>query len=100
MIYKTLTELEKEEMLIQTLKSQEMDLYIHSLNKERFEDMIPTLPIGDPFRQKLESEVVVIDSRLVEVNTILTSLEKQIPVDTNIATVLARIKAKEDAAKR
>jgi len=98
MIYKTITAEEKEDMLIQTLKAQEMDLYIHSLNKERYQDMVTTLPVDNAFRQKLESEILVIDSRLLEVNTAITSLEKQIPVGTDIPAVLARLKVKEDVA--
>lgn len=93
--FKTLTEHEKEEMLVNTLKAQELDLYMHTINKERYEDMIEALPVENEFRKRLEAEVTVVDSRLVEVNTIITSLEKQIPADIDYAVVLERIKAKE-----
>ena len=93
----TITPEEKEDMLIQTLKGQEMDLYIHNLNKERFQDMITTLPVGNAFRIKLESEILVIDSRLVEVNAVITALDKQMPEGTDVAVVLARLKSKEEA---
>ena len=94
----TITKEEKEEMLIQTLKAQEMDLYIHTLNKERFQDMVLNLPEESEFRQKLEGEILVIDSRLEEVNATIASLEKQIPEDTDVPAVLVKLKAKEKGA--
>ena len=94
----TITIEEKEEMLIQTLKAQEMDLYIHTLNKERFQDMVLNLPEESEFRQKLEGEILVIDSRLEEVNATIASLEKQIPEDTDVPAVLVKLKAKEKGA--
>ena len=97
--FKTLTAEEQEEMLVNTLKAQELDLYMHTMNKERFQDMITALPDGNDFKTKLQSEIVVIDSRLVEVNTTIASLEKQIPVELDIAVVMTRIKNKEDLAK-
>jgi len=92
----TITAEEKEDMLIQTLKAQEMDLYIHNLNKERYQDMLPNLPEG-PFKVRIEGEINTIDSRLVEVNAVITALDKQIPVGTDVAVVMARLKAKEEA---
>ena len=93
----TITTEEKEDMLIQTLRAQEMDLYLHTLNKERFQDMVKGLPADSEFKAKLENEILVIDSRLVEVNTTITALDKQIPEGTDVVAVLARLKAKEEA---
>ena len=93
----TITTEEKEDMLIQTLRAQEMDLYLHTLNKERFQDMVKGLPKGNEFRKRLEGEILVIDSRLVEVNTTIASLDKQIPEGTDVVAVLSRLKAKEEA---
>ena len=93
----TITAEEKEDMLIQTLKGQEMDLYIHTLNKERYQDIVANLPEGNEFRTKLEGEILVIDSRLVEVNTTIAALDKQIPAKTDVVAVLDRLKAKEEA---
>jgi len=93
----TITAEEKEEMLIQTLRSQEMDLYLHNLNKERYQDIVASLPADNAFRIRLESEILVIDSRLVEVNSTITALDKQIPTKTDVVAVLARLKAKEEA---
>jgi len=94
----TITKEEKEEMLIQTLKAQEMDLYIHTLNKERFQDMVLNLPEDNTFRHKLEEEILVIESRLGEVNATMIALEKQIPEDTDVPAVLVKLKAKEKEA--
>ena len=93
----TITAEEKEDMLIQTLRAQEMDLYLHNLNKERYQDIVASLPADNAFRIRLESEILVIDSRLVEVNTTITALDKQIPARTDVVAVLARLKAKEEA---
>ena len=93
----TITPEEKEDMLIQTLRGQEMDLYIHNLNKERFQDIVASLPEDNEFRKKLESEILVIDSRLAEVNAVITALDKQLPEGINVAVVMARLKAKEEA---
>ena len=94
--FKTLTVAEQEEMLVNTLKAQEMDLYLHTLNKERFEDMVLTLPEGS-LKAKLQIEITVIESRLVEVGTTIESLEKQMPVGIDVPAVLVRLKEKEDA---
>ena len=94
----TITAEEKEDMLIQTLRGQEMDLYIHNINKQRFQDMVIALPADNAFRIKLESEILVIDSRLAEVNAVITALDKQIPEGIDVAVVVARLKAKEEAA--
>ena len=94
----TITPEEKEDMLIQTLRGQEMDLYIHNINKQRFQDMVIALPADNAFRIKLESEILVIDSRLAEVNAVITALDKQIPEGIDVAVVVARLKAKEEAA--
>jgi len=94
--FKTLTVAEQEEMLVNTLKAQEMDLYLHTLNKERFEDMVLTLP-EESLKAKLQIEITVIASRLVEVETTIESLEKQMPVGIDIPAVLVRLKEKEDA---
>jgi len=93
----TITDEEKEDMIIQTLRGLEMDLYIHNLNKERYQDMIPNLPEG-PFKVRIQGEITTINSRLVEVNTSLTALDKQMPAGIDVAVVLTRLKAREEAA--
>jgi len=93
----TITPEEKEDMLIQTLRGQEMDLYIHNLNKERFQDIVDSLPADNEFRKKLESEILVIDSRLAEVTSVITALDKQLPKGIDVPVVMARLKAKEEA---
>ena len=94
----TITDQEKEDMLIQTLRAQEMDLYIHNLNKVRYQDIVASLPKGNEFRANLEKEILVIDSRLEEVNATVAALDKQMPTNINVAVVMARLKAREEKA--
>ena len=94
----TITAEEKEDMLIQTLRAQEMDLYIHNLNKERYQDIVKNLPADNDFRKNLEKEILVIDSRLEEVNATVAALDKQMPTGIDVPVVMARLKAKEEKA--
>jgi hypothetical protein len=94
--YKLLTQDERDEMLAQTLKAQETDLFMHTSNKERFLEMIDLLPEDNLFRKKLEKEIEVIDSRLIEVSTIIETLEHQLPDNQRLQAAMTRIKERDN----
>lgn len=105
-VFKTLKVEEQEEMLVNTLKAQELDLYLFTLNKERYEDMLPNLPdtvtingqvFPNEFKLKIASEINVLNSRLNDVTHTITAVEKQIPVDIDYPAVLLRLETKQAA---
>jgi hypothetical protein len=92
--FKLLKQEEQDEMLAETLLAQERDLYMHEINKERFLGIINSLPAENSFRQKLEREIPVIDSRIEEVSSIIDALEPQLPDNQRLTDAMTRIEAR------
>lgn len=95
MNYKTITQDEKDEILTGTLMSQERDLYIHNINKERYESMLQNLPAGE-FKARIERLLAETNMRIVEINSILAALTPQLPSDEKINQAVSRIQDKEN----
>lgn len=93
-IYKTLTESEQDDLIVQTYKSNEKDLFVHLINKDRFEDMLQTLGESD-FKTRIEKLLIDTNSRIIEVQSVLDSTDKQLPDNTRVADSLVRIKSRE-----
>ena len=98
MDYLTLSEEEKNEVIVRFYKAQEMDHFVHSLNKERYEQMLPTLPEGD-FKNNVQKLLNETNSRLDEVNVILEKTRPQLPVKTDLDATVQTIKAQEGVAR-
>lgn len=94
--YKTLTETEKHDMVVNTYRANEMDHFSHNLNKERYENMLPSLDEG-AFKERIMHLLAETNGRIVEVSSILASTEAQLPTEAEIAASLLRTKQKEDA---
>lgn len=97
MIYKTLTQEEMDDAVVGTYKANEMDHYIHNVNKVRYEAMIPTLT-KSAFKDRIQGLLDETNSRISEVTNILASTDAQLPSTIKIAESIARAKAKEVAA--
>lgn len=107
-IFKTLTEEEKEDMIVDTLRNNERDLYAHTVTKERVDAIIPTMPaqitkVNDDGSEELvvnpqiihyKKKIAEVTGRIVEVQAIIDKTLPQIAKE-KIPVVLARIKAKE-----
>lgn len=78
--YKTLTQEEKDDVIVSFLHQQEMDHLCHSINKERYEKILSDKDIIDSeFKkniQKLKDEVEI---RIFEVEKIIEHSIKQLP---------------------
>jgi Tfp pilus assembly protein PilO len=94
MNYKTLKQDEMQEVIVSFYKGQETDLYVHNINKERYEEMLKTLPEG-PFKTRVEKLLAETNERIEEVSAILAATEKQLPAQNEIDTVLASLELKE-----
>lgn len=91
MAYLVLTQDEQDDMIVQTLLAQERDHFAHTLNQERYAEILKSRPADDPFAvrvQQLHDETV---SRLAEVNAIVDALTPQLPDAGRIVAAVARI---------
>jgi len=94
MDYKTLKQEEMDDAVISFYKAQEMDLYLHNINKQRYEAMLETLPEGK-FRDRVQGLLDETNSRIAEVEAILVATVPQLPQKEAIASSLARLEQKE-----
>lgn len=97
-VYDLLTDEELDDTLVQTMKAQQMDHRIHTLNAERYEAMLPTLEDG-PWKERVARLLEETRGRIVEVESIIVALEPQMPDATRKAAAVARLTAAEAAAK-
>lgn len=94
MKYISFEEEEKHDIILQYLKAQEKDHFVHNLNKTRYEDMLTTLPEGS-FRTRIQGLLDETNSRLIEVEAIIESTKKDLPSAGVITAALDRLKTKE-----
>lgn len=99
MQFKTLTQEEMDDMLVSTLKAQEVDLYIHTVNKQRYEEMLKTMEEGE-FKSRVQHLLQETDTRITEVNTILNALEKQLPIQSRVDASILREKQKRSISNK
>lgn len=93
MVYLVLTQETQEEILVEFLHAQERDHFCHTINRQRYAEMLKTLSTDDPFRariQQLHDETV---SRLAEVDAVMAETLPQVK-DVDVAAVKARLDAK------
>jgi hypothetical protein len=95
MEYKTLTQEERDDLIVSFYQSQERDLFLHQINKERYEEILKTAKEGD-FRAKIERLLLETESRIANVSQIVQATEKQLPNEVQIKNSLDRIRAKEE----
>lgn len=96
--YDLLSEEEMDDALVQTMKAQQMDHYLHTVNAERYEAMLPALEEG-PWKDRVAGLLEETRGRIVEVESIIVALEPQMPDATRKAAAVARLTAAEAAAK-
>jgi len=79
--YLVLTDQEKNDIVVAFLLAQERDHFCHSINLDRYNNILKTISTDDPFYsrvQQLQKETV---ERLNEVTAILTTTATQLPAD-------------------
>lgn len=93
--YLLLTEEERDDMLAQTLLSQEVDLFMHRVNQERYDAILAgSLPPGQ-FRNRIEKLKEETLERAIEVEAILDALRPQLPPQARLSAATARLRARQ-----
>ncbi len=96
MEYRALSKKERDIMLVNTLLSQERDHFMHTVNAERFQNMLASgLDPESEFAKRLQALLLDTISRKMEVELIIDNLLPQLPNETEVETALVFINAKE-----
>lgn len=90
MDYDLLTQDEMDDMLVQTMRGQQLDHFMHTVNLQRYETMLPGLPDGE-FKQRMERLTEETRARLAEVESIIEAVKPQMPAKARVAASLGRI---------
>lgn len=96
--YKTLTQDEMDDIIVSFLHQQELELFCHSINLERYTNMIKdeNLPEGN-FKDNLKKLKKELETRITEVKGIVENTKSQLPSEERIKASLIRIeKAKKN----
>lgn len=73
-------------------------MFCHELNRERYTEMLKSLPQGD-FRQRIQQLLAETNSRIAEVEAILQTTEPQLPPPARIEAAVQRMEARRAAAR-
>ncbi|KKL58015.1 hypothetical protein LCGC14_2229610, partial [marine sediment metagenome] len=82
---------EQDDMLAQTLLSQERDLYAHRVNLERYETILANGVAGES-RAIMASLMLQTLDRIDDVTRIIEALTPQLPSQARLDAAIARIK--------
>ena len=95
--YKTISQDEKDDIIVSFLHQQEMDHLCHSINKVRYEKILSDRSIpDDEFKQniqKLRDEVVL---RISQIEKIIEHTTDQLPSQERIGASVERTKEKAE----
>jgi len=89
---------EKDRITVEYLEAQERDHHIHLLNKARYEAMLTNLPDG-PWKTRVFNLLAEVNSRIEEVESIISATQTQIPADATVDEIMAEIRADRKAQK-
>ena len=98
MDYDLISQEEQDDMLVQTLKSQQMDHFVHTLNAARYRSIIASAADG-AWKGRITGLLEETESRIGEVESIVDALLPQMPPEGRKAAARARIKAAEATVK-
>ena len=91
--YRYLSLDEQDDMIVATMMAQERDLFIHELNLERFRTIAASALPPMPLRENVESQIPVLESRIIETRAIIAALEPQMPPPERAHAAWARLRA-------
>lgn len=97
--YELLTQDEMDDMLAETLLAQERDLFMHRINRERFQAIIDDPETPAKFRERVTHLRDETDERLAEVGGIVRALKPQLPEKARLDAARTRIEARAEAAR-
>lgn len=94
MSYQILTKDQQDEIVVQHLEATERDHFCHTINKERYENILKAGP-PQPFADRIQGLLTETESRLIEVEHIMAELNAQaVAQNIDIAATVSRIAAK------
>ena len=96
--FKVLTQEEMDDALVEFFEAQERDLFLHTINLERFERMLQTLPEG-PWKGRIVELKRQTEERKEEVESIIDATLPQLPPLDRIQAAKQRLSAKRSQAK-
>lgn len=101
MEYKTITEEEKDDIIVSFLHQQEIDHLCHSINKERYEKIISdkSIPEGE-FKDRIKQLKTEIELRMFEVEKIMEHTKGQLPSVDRIESAVKRIMENKKIAEK
>lgn len=94
MAYQLLSQDEQDEIIVSFFESQEREEFCHSINKERYDNIIATVPDSE-WRSnviKLRNET---EQRLADVKSIIAASVPQLPSTERIAAAKSRLLTKQ-----
>lgn len=86
--YIALSQDERDKIVLDFYLAQERDHFCHSINKQRYEAMLPDLPEGD-FKLKVEKNLQDTNDRISEVSVILDKTRPQLPTQEKIDALVS-----------
>lgn len=89
---------EKNRILVEFLEAQERDHYVHTINRQRYQDMLPTLADG-PFKERIQRLLAETEDRLGEVEAIIVATQATAPKQADIDTMVADIRQRRALEK-
>lgn len=96
--YLVLTPEQQHDTVVEFYFAQEKDHFCHTINAERYAEMLKVLPAG-PFKDKIQKDLADTHGRLIEVETILDKTASQMPTGAKLTAAIARRDAKEASAQ-
>ena len=89
---------EQDDMLASTLLTQERAIYTHRVNLERYEAILASGITGES-RANMAALMLQTLDRIDDVTRIIEALTSQLPSQVRLDLAIARIKAREEAAR-
>jgi hypothetical protein len=97
MSYKTISEDEKDDIIVSFLHQQELDHLCHSINKVRYEKILSDRSIpDDEFKQNIQKLKDEVELRISQVEKIIEHTVEQLPSQERIDASVERTKEKAE----
>jgi hypothetical protein len=89
--YRFLTRDEQDDMIVATMRAQELDLFTHRVNLERYRAIAASRLRDTQLRRNVEQEIPVLVARIEDVEAIIAAVEAQMPPPARAAAAFERL---------
>lgn len=97
--YDLLTQDEMDEMVVEYMKAQQRDHFLHTINLQRAREAVAMLPADAPFRAHMAKFAEDTESRIQEVESLIRATEAQMPPQARRDAALEKIQQREAALR-